>query len=106
MDGILRRVFVDDIVAEAFGRAFRRERVLHDHSNPLEDFDDLQLYQRFRFDRQGIIALTAMLAPALDNRTTRGRPIPPVMKVPIVLITNDLCWPSLMSLDFTGAAIL
>uniref|UniRef100_A0A914WLI2 Putative nuclease HARBI1 n=1 Tax=Plectus sambesii TaxID=2011161 RepID=A0A914WLI2_9BILA len=48
-------------------------------------YDDLNLYLRFRFDRQGIIDLAAMLAPSLTSHTTKGRPIPPVAQVLIAL---------------------
>uniref|UniRef100_A0A914X5H1 Putative nuclease HARBI1 n=1 Tax=Plectus sambesii TaxID=2011161 RepID=A0A914X5H1_9BILA len=85
MEGVLRQVNRDEVIDEAFRRAFRRERVLRNHSNPLEMYDDLNLYQRFRFDRQGIVDLAAMLAPALNSRTTKGRPIPPVAQVLIAL---------------------
>ena len=36
-------------------RAMRRERICRDGTNPLEIYDDLELIERFRFDRRTIL---------------------------------------------------
>jgi hypothetical protein len=36
-------------------RAMRRERIFRDRTNPLEIYDDLELIERFRFDRRTIL---------------------------------------------------
>ena len=39
-------------------QAIRRNRVFRDRNHPLEKFDDVELYTKFRFRRQDITGLT------------------------------------------------
>ncbi|XP_063404190.1 putative nuclease HARBI1 [Mytilus trossulus] len=63
----------------------RRERVFIDRTNPLDLYDDLELVERFRFDRQTILQITDLLQEDLESSTLRNHAIPPVMKVFIAL---------------------
>ncbi|CAC5410350.1 HARBI1 [Mytilus coruscus] len=67
-------------------RAMRRERVFRDRTNPLDLYDDLELVERFRFDRQTILQIADLLQEDLESSTLRNHAIPPVMKVLIALI--------------------
>ena len=48
-------------------RAMRRER------NPLEIYDDLELIERFRFDRGTILQITQLLQDDLESSTFRNK---------------------------------
>ena len=45
-------------VRHVYQANLRRNRIFRDRSNPLEVFDDEQLFRKFRFDRQEIFGLT------------------------------------------------
>lgn len=49
-----------------------RERVFRDRCNPLDEFDDHELQQRFRFGRAGIVFLADTLRPDLERPTRRS----------------------------------
>ena len=57
--------------------AMRRGRVFHDRRNPLNIFDDAELVKRYRFLREGIMAITDIVAPDIEHPTRRNYP-PPV----------------------------
>ena len=42
-------------------RAIRRERVFRERCNPLAEFDDGELYSRYRFDRNGVLFITDLI---------------------------------------------
>ena len=41
--------------------AMRRERIFRNRTNPLEIYDDLELFERFRFDRRTILQIVQLL---------------------------------------------
>jgi hypothetical protein len=52
-----------------------------DRTNPLEIYDDLELIERFRFDRRTILQITQLLQNDLESSTFRSKGIPPLIKV-------------------------
>jgi hypothetical protein len=66
-------------------RAMRRERIFRDRTNPLEIYDDLELIERFRFDRGTILQITQLLQDDLESSNFRNKAIPPLIKVLISL---------------------
>lgn len=49
--------------------------------NPLQNMTDLELYKRYRFDRDTIIWITNRLRGALQKNSNRNRPISPELQV-------------------------
>ena len=47
--------------------AMRRERIFRNRINPLEIYDDLELIERFRFDRRTILQITQLLQDDLES---------------------------------------
>jgi hypothetical protein len=62
-------------------RAIRRERIFRNRTNSLEIYDDLELIERFRFDRRTILQITH----DLESSTFRNKAIPRLIKVLISL---------------------
>ena len=62
-------------------RALRKGRVFRDRSNPLEKYNDLELYSKFSLDRYAIMELTDLLSDTLEAPTLRNHPIPPLLQV-------------------------
>ena len=54
-------------------RALRRERVFRDHTKPLDIYDDFELIDKYRFDRQSIMMICDMLQDDLESSTFRNR---------------------------------
>ena len=50
----------------------RRERVSRDHRNPLDIFDDAELVKRYRLSREGIMAVTDIVAPDIEHLRRRN----------------------------------
>jgi hypothetical protein len=44
------------------GRAMRRERIFRDRTNPLEIYDDLELFERFRCNETSVFVLPHILS--------------------------------------------
>ena len=44
------------------GRAMRRERIFRDRTNPLEIYDDLELFERFRCNETSVFAVAHILS--------------------------------------------
>ena len=63
----------------------RRERICRDRTNPLEIYDDLELIERFRFNRRTILQITQLLQDDLESSNFRDKAIPPLIKVLISL---------------------
>lgn len=66
--------FLEDVVddeALILRRAFRRERVFRDRSEPLA-FPDDYLYERYRFSSDGIRYLCRLLGPKIQHPTARS----------------------------------
>ncbi|XP_041355383.1 C-type mannose receptor 2-like [Gigantopelta aegis] len=53
-------------------RARRRERVFRDRFHPLDMYNDLELYQRYRLDRRTILDLIDAVGDVLDPHTVRN----------------------------------
>ena len=50
-------------------RALHREKVFRDRTKPLDIYDDFQLIDKYRFDRQSIMMICDMLQDDLENST-------------------------------------
>ena len=59
------------------GYCLRRQRVLRDRLNPLDIYDDVDLYMRFRFRRTEIMRITDILANDLRHDTDRNGALSP-----------------------------
>ena len=67
-------------------RALRRERVIRLRINPLEDYDDLQIYKKFRFHRATIYDLTDQIEHRLEPKVAKnGITLPPCLQVCVAL---------------------
>lgn len=64
-----------------YNRALRRERVFRDRTNPVEVYNDSDLYSKFRLTRHAILELTDILHDEIAAPTLRNHPIPPVLQV-------------------------
>lgn len=53
-------------------RAIRRERVFRDRSNPVDVYSDKELYDRCRFDKNGLIYLDELIGEDLQHPTRRS----------------------------------
>ena len=63
----------------------RRERVFRDRFNPLEEYDDVELFQRFRFRRVDIHHIANLLREELQFGYNRKGSLSPEMQVLIAL---------------------
>ena len=70
-------------------RAMRRERIFRDKTNPLEMYDDLELIERFRFDRRTILQINQQLDDDLESSTFSNKAITAMIKVLISLKCFD-----------------
>ena len=78
---------IDQLVDEAAERGMRRKRLFRDRNNPLDSLDDLQLYQRFRLNRQGICELSDMLDVDLKRVTNRSMAMSSTLQVLLLFMT-------------------
>lgn len=76
-------IFLHDQAQELERR--RRPRIFRDREHPLDRFDDIELYQRFRFDRPGIQYLSDLLLDEIEPQTNRNKAIPTSLQVCIAL---------------------
>ncbi|KAM6997229.1 putative nuclease HARBI1 [Tautogolabrus adspersus] len=63
----------------------RRQRVLRDRLNPLEMYDDFDLFSRFRFPRAKIQRITDLLATDLRHETDRNGALSRLLQVCLAL---------------------
>lgn len=63
----------------------RRERIVRPRANILAMYDDVSLYERFRFDRGGICYLVEKLSPRISPSCARFYVIDPVVQVSATL---------------------
>ena len=63
----------------------RRARTFRERVNPMEYFISSELYDRFRFTRQGIVYLLRLLQNCLLNNTRRSQAIAPALKLFLTL---------------------
>ena len=54
-------------------RALRRERVFRDRTKSLDVYDEFELIDKYRFDRQSIMMICDMLQDDLESSTFRNR---------------------------------
>ena len=62
-------------------RALRRERVFRDRKNPLDSYDDTEMYSKYRFTRLGCIILIDLFAEGLEHPTKRNKALPWYLQV-------------------------
>ena len=72
--------FIDDLI-EYNQRPHPRQRVLRDRLHSLDAYDDVDIYERLRFKRHGIIRITDMLAADLQHNTDLNGALPPSLQV-------------------------
>ena len=60
--------------------AWKKWDFLGDRTNPLDKFDDLELFRKFRFRRANIIQMTDELKEELEDQNWKGA-LPPVLQV-------------------------
>ena len=68
-------------------RARRRERLFRDRSNPLELYDDVEIYTKLRFRRHDLLDLTRELGPDLEFEWKQPRKgsLPALLQVLILV---------------------
>lgn len=62
----------------------RRPRLFKDRSNPLEDLDEDEVFERYRFRPLTILYIVGLL-PDLSSATNRNQPLPPLLQVLLCL---------------------
>ena len=77
----LVHVLFDDYV----DRAYRRERLFRDRQNPLDVYDDVELYERFRFRRYNLLAIIDELRDDLEYTSQRNRALSTELQTLITL---------------------
>ena len=77
MSRFLRR----DLLHDAMQRSLLRQRLFRDRNHPLEIYDDLDLYQKFRFRHASILYITTLLYEDSDHPTKRNCAVPPVIQL-------------------------
>ncbi|XP_002166584.4 putative nuclease HARBI1 [Hydra vulgaris] len=65
----------------AVERALRRERIFRDRINPLNIYDDIDLYKRFRFRRASIFYLTDLLQIDLQPKSNQTLIVSPILQL-------------------------
>ena len=61
-------------------RQLHRPRVFKDRSNPLEDLEEDEVFNRYRFRPQSIVVLLALLLN-IARSTGRNHPLPPLLQL-------------------------
>ena len=57
-----------------------------DRLNPLNDYDDVQFYSRFRFSKEGSAQIYRLVSPQLiDRPDNRGHPVPGVLILAVTM---------------------
>ena len=62
-------------------RARRRERVFRDRSNPLDQWNDIDMFKKYRFSRLACINIIEMLEEQLEHPTKRNHALPASLQV-------------------------
>ena len=76
-----RRIAVRRII---LNHQLRRPRVFRDRSNPLEDLEEEEIFERYRFRPETILYLIGLL-PDLSRPTRRNCPLPPLLQILLCL---------------------
>ena len=66
-------------------RSLRRQRLFRDRMNPLEHNSDEELYERFRFSRNGVEFILNAISDDLKHSTRRNYYLTPVQQLCIAL---------------------
>ena len=66
-------------------RARRRERVFRDRTNPLEIYNDTEMFKKYRFDRAGVVNIIDTLPDQLEHPTNRNKALSPSQQVFVAL---------------------
>ena len=66
-------------------RNLRRNRLFRDRKNPLDMYDDAELYDKFRFRRHDILAIVDELREDLEYPDTRQGSLPATLQVLVAL---------------------
>ena len=74
--------------------AMRRERIFRNRTNPLEIYDDLELFERFRFDRRTILQIAQLLQDDLESSTFRNKAIHPLINEKTKIQTRQYIYSS------------
>ena len=59
-------------------RQMRRNRIFRDRNHPFELFDDVELFQKFRFRRHDILEITDEVSDAIQKTNRKGT-VPPLL---------------------------
>lgn len=100
--------FIDVVVDEGaiiIRRAFQRERIFRDRSDPLA-FPDVNLHEPYRFSRKGIAYICRLLSPHIANSTHRnkGLTVPQTVCIAFTLHQWNIfvhSWSMLLCTDYT-----
>eukprot|EP00745_Piridium_sociabile_P045770 TRINITY_DN9977_c1_g1_i1.p1 TRINITY_DN9977_c1_g1~~TRINITY_DN9977_c1_g1_i1.p1 ORF type:complete len:174 (+),score=19.92 TRINITY_DN9977_c1_g1_i1:187-708(+) len=75
-----------DVVARRRRRNYlRRNRIFRDRRHPFDNYDDEELYKKFRFDRRHIIEITDDVTEVLQL-ANRLRTLTPILQVLLTLL--------------------
>lgn len=70
---------------EEFRRALRRERVIRDRLHPFDNYDDVDLFARFRFCRANLQKITDLIANDIEHTTDKNGALNPSLQVCLAL---------------------
>ncbi len=65
--------------------ALRRERVFRDRKSPLDEFNDIEMYKKYRFTRLGCMHVIDRIEGGLQPQTRRNHALPSSLQVFIAL---------------------
>ena len=66
-------------------RNLKRNRVFLDRKNPLDMYDDVELYDKFKLRRHDILTIVYELRDNLEYPDTRQSPLPATLQVLVAL---------------------
>ena len=67
------------------GAALRRERVFRDRCNPLDLYDNHEMFKKYRFTREGIMYIIDMFSNELEHPTKQSRALSAPLQIFIAL---------------------
>lgn len=72
---------------ERYGRlgGLLRKRTIKDRSNPIEEYDDIQFFRRFRFSRESVFMILEEVKDKLTFQSLRNSAVPPLLQLLIAL---------------------
>lgn len=63
----------------------RDRHLVKDRTNPLEELNDTQFHEKFRFSKETVVDIYHMISTDLDITSKRGIPLPPMLQLLICL---------------------